>query len=125
MTADPTAAGAATTLQPCGAPPAGAAQSFSFVSDGTLRFGADRCVDSVGPATSDFLRGLGLPIAGRVFTYPCGFDHELTQRWNLSGRLQHSSGLCVDHANATANGTTVPLAACNNSDSQRWDFYWR
>lgn len=125
VTADLNTIGAALTLQPCGQLAIGTTQTFTFTSDGTMRFGTDRCVDTLGPTTTDFLRGIGLPAAGRVFTYYCGFDHELTQRWNLSGRLQHNSGLCVDHANAVSNGSTVPLATCNNSETQRWDYYWR
>lgn len=125
VTADLNTIGAALTLQPCGQLAIGTTQTFTFTSDGTMRFGTDRCVDTLGPTTTDFLRGIGLPAAGRVFSYYCGFDHELTQRWNLSGRLQHIAGLCVDHGNATNNGSTVSLATCNNSETQRWDVYWR
>lgn len=118
-----TTIGAALTLMPCGF--AGQTQTLTFTNDGTLRFAGDRCVDAVGPTTSEFFSGIGKPQAGRVFTSFCGFDHELTQRWNLSGRMTHSSGLCVDHANSNSNGSIVSLRTCNNGDAQRWDYYWR
>lgn len=118
-----TTIGAALTLMPCGF--AGQTQALTFTIDGTMRFAGDRCVDAQGPTTSEFFSGRGKPEAGRVFTSFCGFDHELTQRWNLSGRMTHGSGLCVDHANSNSNGSIVSLRTCNNSDAQRWDYYWR
>lgn len=118
-----TTIGAALTLMPCGF--AGQTQDFTFMNDGSLRFAGDRCVDAQGPTTSEFFSGIGKPQAGRAFTYYCGFDHELTQRWNLSGRVTHSSSLCMDHANSTSNGSRVSLRTCNNGDTQRWDYYWR
>lgn len=125
VTADLATIGGATVLQPCGQLGINMTQTFTLSSDGTVRFGSNRCLDTLGPSTTDFLRGIGLPTAGRVFSYYCGYDHELTQRWNLSGRItQASSGLCVDHGNSNANGSVVTLRSCNNSNSQRWD-YWQ
>lgn len=118
-----TTIGAALTLMPCGF--AGQTQDFTFAADGSLRFGGDRCVDAPGPTTTDYFNGIGKPQAGRAFTYYCGYDHMLTQRWNLSGRVTHSSGLCMDNANSNSNGSIVSLRTCNNGDAQRWDYYWR
>ncbi len=118
--------GAALVVWDCGAPEVASRQSFDFRADGSLAFDTNRCVDVNGPTTSEFASGTGLPTSNsRVYTYYCGFDHQITQRWNLSGRITHNSGLCVDHQSSNSNGTRVELRTCNNSDTQRWDYYWR
>ena len=115
--------GAAMTLWDCGA---STAQSFDFRSDGSIAFASNLCLDANGPSTTTYLTGTGLPVDGsRAFTYYCGYDRQLTQRWNLSGRITHGSGLCVDHQSSNSNGSTVLLRTCNGSESQRWDYYWR
>ncbi len=115
--------GASLFMWDCGG---SANQSFDMLADGSLAFsGGSRCVDVQGPSTAQYVAGVGLPRSGdRVQTYTCVADQQ-NQKWNIGGRVTHSSGLCVDHQSSNQNGTAVQLRNCNNSDAQRWDYYWR
>lgn len=49
------------------------------------------------------------------------FDEARNQHYMNIGSLKHSSGKCVEVANASiTEGTAVRLAACNNSNQQKW-----
>jgi hypothetical protein len=114
--------GASLFLFDCGG---SANQTFEPRPDGSIAFPGNNCVDVQAVRTADYLSGFGLPRSGdRVQTFTCISD-QLNQKWNITGRITHDSGLCVDHASANANGSAVRMQSCNNSDAQRWDYYWR
>jgi Ricin-type beta-trefoil lectin domain len=115
--------GDAAVVFDCGASPN---QSFEPLADGSLVLpGITRCLDVQGPTTAQYLSGLGLPRSGdRVQTFTC-LPGQQNQKWNLSGRITHDSGLCVDHQSSNTNGSVVQVRSCDNSDAQRWDYYWR
>lgn len=99
-------------------------QNFDMLPDGSLGLGGDQCVEVLGPTTAAYRTGLGLPAPGaRVQTAACISD-QLNQKWNLSGRLTHASGLCLDHGDANTNGSAITLGTCG-ATSQRWDYYWK
>jgi hypothetical protein len=115
--------GASLVMWGCGG---SSAQNFDMLADGSLSFlGGTRCVDVQGPSTAQYVTGVGLPRPGdRVQTYTCVADQQ-NQKWNIGGRVTHGSGLCMDHQSSNGNGNPVQLRSCNNSDAQRWDYYWK
>ena len=93
---------------------AGAAQSWSRGSDGTVR-ALGKCLDVTGGSSAD---------GTRVQIWDCVAGSP-NQRWTYSAATQTlihpGSGRCLDAvAEGTGNGTRLQIWSCNGKANQRW-----
>lgn len=105
-------------------------QKFTLGNDGsiTVSHNGTKCMDQQAWLDGDYLKGAGLPANGqRVQTFDCR-SGQRNQKWNFSGPIELSANRnkCVDlHNSSTTNGTPIQIWDCNNSDNQKWDYYFR
>lgn len=111
----------------------GADQQFDILSGGMFRRrSSQKCLDAQGPSAwayspTDGSAGSGLPANGTsVQEYTC-LSEQLNQRFNTSGRILHvATNTCLERiGGSNANGTGLRRIACNGSDAQTWDYYFK
>ena len=84
----------------------------------------DLCLDVQDVWNSDYIAGLGGPVAGQRAQFFTCTPAQLNQRWSLSGDVV-SGGKCLKlGGNAVTNGVAAQVAACNDSLRQDWDCHW-
>ena len=86
--------------------------------------GAGLCADVADVWDSDFLQGIGGPSSSqRVQVFSC-YLSQYNQRWNLTGNVVSGEKCLSVTGSKTINGAGTAVMTCNDSDDQKWDYYW-